>query len=160
MDQRTRRRRKFLRWAMGNLYPSVWQDIRDESYYWRDASVTRSDVLADFDHRHPKAPPVNRRFRRRICRDVSWGDVLRVTLEMPNRRIARAHRGTGRYVVLCVFHDEKTPSLWLYPDGGFHCKGCSWTGDVLDFVNYLRPLRTTRDIKAFFGPLMQPLSSA
>ena len=105
--------------------------------------------------------PINRRHRRHIRQTVSWGDVMRaLSPTMTNYRLSRAHRGGGRYVVHCPFHDEKSPSLIMFPDGGFHCHGCGKTGDILDFVATFRPLRTTRDIRAFFGPLMQPLSSA
>ena len=27
-------------------------------------------------------------------------------------------------VALCVFHDEKTPSMWAYPSGKLYCYGC------------------------------------
>lgn len=33
----------------------------------------------------------------------------------------------------CPFHDDRDPSLALYPDHG-HCFGCEWHGDPIDFV--------------------------
>lgn len=37
--------------------------------------------------------------------------------------------------IKCVFHEEKTPSLTLYPStGSFYCFGCSATGDVVSLV--------------------------
>lgn len=44
--------------------------------------------------------------------------------------------GTGRYVGLCPFHAEKSPSLTVYDDAHshFHCFGCGAHGDVFGFV--------------------------
>ena len=33
-----------------------------------------------------------------------------------------------RLSVRCPFHDERTPSCVLYPDGGYHCFGCGKNG--------------------------------
>ncbi len=44
-------------------------------------------------------------------------------------------RAGARYVGLCPFHAEKTPSFNVHPDKGFfHCFGCGVGGDVLKFV--------------------------
>jgi DNA primase len=41
----------------------------------------------------------------------------------------------GRYVGLCPFHTEKTPSFSVNPQKGFfHCFGCKASGDVFTFV--------------------------
>lgn len=40
----------------------------------------------------------------------------------------------NRYVGLCPFHDEKTPSLYIFPDNRFKCFGCGEYGDVINFV--------------------------
>ena len=34
----------------------------------------------------------------------------------------------------CPFHSERTPSLKLFPDGGWKCFGCGAGGSVIDFV--------------------------
>jgi DNA primase len=40
-----------------------------------------------------------------------------------------------RFIGLCPFHKEKTPSFNVNPDSGvFHCFGCKESGDVLTFV--------------------------
>ena len=45
-------------------------------------------------------------------------------------------RKAGRnFTGCCPFHNEKTPSFYVYPDTeSFHCFGCSAHGDVVDFV--------------------------
>lgn len=60
--------------------------------------------------------------------------------ELQRIREVRIHsvlgvRDDGRDVsVKCVFHNEKTPSLVIYPDNGYHCFGCNKNGNgAIDF---------------------------
>src|ERR1700733_9324005 len=40
-----------------------------------------------------------------------------------------------RFVGLCPFHKERTPSFHVNPDSGlYHCFGCKESGDVLTFL--------------------------
>jgi DNA primase len=57
-----------------------------------------------------------------------------------------ARRGT-RHVGLCPFHDEKTPSLFIFPDNHFKCFGCGEHGDVIDFVQKLYGLSFKDSLK-------------
>ncbi len=44
-------------------------------------------------------------------------------------------RAGTRYVALCPFHGEKTPSFSINPQGQFfHCFGCGKSGDAITFV--------------------------
>ena len=48
-------------------------------------------------------------------------------------------------MALCVFHDEKTPSLRVYPQSQrFHCYGCGRNGDVLDLVLFVHGMEEHR----------------
>lgn len=48
--------------------------------------------------------------------------------------IRKKRSGGNRYVVICPFHDEKTPSCMIYTDEDkFHCFSCQADGDVIDF---------------------------
>ncbi|MEW6237097.1 MAG: DNA primase [Candidatus Omnitrophota bacterium] len=41
----------------------------------------------------------------------------------------------GRFIGLCPFHKEKTPSFHVHPDRGFfHCFGCGKGGNAIDFL--------------------------
>lgn len=36
----------------------------------------------------------------------------------------RQRRISGALVALCFFHDEKTPSMYMWPSGNLYCHGC------------------------------------
>jgi DNA primase len=69
-----------------------------------------------------------------------------------------------RYVGLCPFHQEKTPSFSVHPGMGiFHCFGCGEGGDVISFVMKFedRPfVDVVKDLAQRFGiPLpVRPVS--
>jgi hypothetical protein len=45
-------------------------------------------------------------------------------------------RRGSHYVTTCIFHDDSTPSLAVYPaDDTFHCYGCAAHGDSFDLQN-------------------------
>jgi DNA primase len=47
------------------------------------------------------------------------------------------NRRGSRYVGLCPFHDDKTPSFYVFDDRHFKCFGCGEYGDAIDFVEKL-----------------------
>ncbi len=49
-------------------------------------------------------------------------------IETPIRNIG------GKRCTLCMFHDERTPSFYIYPDNTFYCFGCQARGNAIDFV--------------------------
>ncbi|OQY01366.1 MAG: hypothetical protein B6I22_14650 [Desulfobacteraceae bacterium 4572_123] len=46
-------------------------------------------------------------------------------------------RRAGRYVGLCPFHTEKTPSFIVFTDNHYKCFGCGEHGDSVDFIRRL-----------------------
>ena len=46
----------------------------------------------------------------------------------------RLKKAGGNQLGLCPFHDEKTPSFHVYPDGHYHCFGCGAHGTTLGFL--------------------------
>ncbi|HEX4172823.1 MAG TPA: DNA primase [Acetobacteraceae bacterium] len=49
------------------------------------------------------------------------------------RRVRLARSGR-QWKGCCPFHDEKTPSFYVYEDGHYHCFGCGAHGDAIGFV--------------------------
>lgn len=65
-------------------------------------------------------------------------------------------RRTGpRYVTRCVFHEEKSPSMTLYPGtGGFYCFGCHEHGDAARLYQQvlgLAPVEAAKRVCQDFG---------
>ena len=46
-------------------------------------------------------------------------------------------RSGSRYVGLCPFHSDQTPSFFVFTDNHFYCFGCGEHGDAIDFVQRL-----------------------
>jgi hypothetical protein len=42
--------------------------------------------------------------------------------------------GRKRKFGLCPFHNERSPSFYIFPDNRFHCFGCAVHGTSIDFV--------------------------
>lgn len=68
------------------------------------------------------------------------------------KRVGRAYNG------LCPLHPDKHPSLWVYPDGHWHCYGCPPAhnhGSILDWRMALYGERITEAARAVlhhYGP--------
>lgn len=47
----------------------------------------------------------------------------------------KLERSGSNYKGLCPFHNEKTPSFYVYPDSGtYHCFGCNAHGSLINFL--------------------------
>ncbi len=47
----------------------------------------------------------------------------------------RLRRAGNKLMGLCPFHEERTPSFCIYPEGGgYHCFGCGAHGSSIDFL--------------------------
>ncbi len=73
-----------------------------------------------------------RSLRERIAEELSWVEIISA-LEHPYDGTIRV-RASGAIYLRCIFHEERTPSLVLWPSGNFKCYGCDTVGDKLDFV--------------------------
>ena len=52
------------------------------------------------------------------------------------------------YAGLCPFHNEKTPSFYLYPETqSFYCFGCGAGGDVISFIKQIEGLSYPEAVK-------------
>jgi DNA primase len=66
--------------------------------------------------------------REALLRGWYWQRIVKV-LKCQHRV-----RNSGAIVALCVFHQEKTASLWLRPNNLYKCYGCGAQGEILDFL--------------------------
>lgn len=77
---------------------------------------------------------------------------------MQSAGVELRHTGGGRLRGLCPFHEERTPSFFVYPDGRFHCFGCHEDGDIIDFIRKLYNFSfadSLRHLGLHSGPLTQ-----
>ncbi len=66
---------------------------------------------------------------------VDFGAIRReYPLDQYIARTLPLRRAGGNRLACCPFHDDRSPSLVVYPDQTFHCFGCSAHGDVIDYV--------------------------
>lgn len=67
----------------------------------------------------------------------------------------RTRKSGDRLIARCPFHEDRTPSLVLYPgDRGFYCFSCQRHGDAITLyqhVRQLRPLDAARAVCEDFG---------
>lgn len=68
-------------------------------------------------------------------------------------------RQRGRtYTGLCPFHNEKSPSLHIYPDTqSFYCFGCGAGGDVITFIRRIANLDYVEAVRLLAGRVGMPM---
>lgn len=91
-----------------------------------------------------------------------WFQVLHVLELTSSLRL----KPSGVLVGLCVFHNEKTPSLhfWL-KSKRFQCHGCGEGGGIVDFVILYNNISEHPDVRKeelenFFSKISGPYSSS
>jgi hypothetical protein len=66
---------------------------------------------------------------------IDYGEVARAA-DMERVALACGLEVTN-HKALCPFHDDRRPSLQIYPDG-YHCFVCGAHGDAIDLVQHMR----------------------
>lgn len=62
-------------------------------------------------------------------------EIIKQRITMPNVISYYGFHTNRSGFMRCPFHEEKTPSLKIYPEGkGWYCYGCGAGGSVIDFV--------------------------
>lgn len=72
---------------------------------------------------------------------------------MERKGLSLKPAGVGRYVALCPFHNEKTPSFTVSETSGtYHCFGCGASGDIISYLrnreglDFLEAVQTACDM--------------
>lgn len=76
---------------------------------------------------------------------AKFGEKIEIAKKYPIEEIARSKldiRQIGQnFICLCPFHNEKTPSFYIYPNTNrFYCFGCQEKGDVINLTMALYDL--------------------
>lgn len=70
--------------------------------------------------------------------NYDWGQILRAFDLLRSFK----QRSTGVLVGLCPFHNERRPSMHLYPNTRhYHCYGCGAEGDTIDFIKEFKDIK-------------------
>ncbi len=68
--------------------------------------------------------------------------------DVVSKKVLLNKKSENRYVALCPFHKEKTPSFNVLDDKGFfHCFGCGKHGDIFNFIMDIKKLDFKEAIK-------------
>jgi hypothetical protein len=77
--------------------------------------------------------------------DIEAANQTPVESLISDRHIRRSGRS---FFTNCPFHEEKTPSFCIYPDGkGYFCFGCNEGGNAINFVMKLYTLDFIQAVK-------------
>lgn len=88
---------------------------------------------------------IEKRLNNRVSRPESRGKD-KLDVEAAKQRSleslyeGKLKRSGFRMTGLCPFHEERTPSFFIFPDNHYHCYGCGAHGDSISFVMRLKNL--------------------
>lgn len=83
---------------------------------------------------------------------IDFEDDLEKAREYPILSIAerelKLRKNGNNYLALCPFHNEKSPSFYIYTSGNnYHCFGCGAHGDVISLTQQIYGLEFKEAIK-------------
>ncbi len=85
-----------------------------------------------------------------LSRRTDITELVRGHVEL--KRAGRMEKG------LCPFHNEKTPSFYVYPDtNSFYCFGCGAGGDAITFVKLIGGLDYVEAVKTLAARVGMPM---
>lgn len=77
--------------------------------------------------------------KRKSRRGITTEDIERARnaslISLAEQYIGQVRRSGKNYIAKCPFHDDGTPSFYIYAESNrFHCFGCGASGDAIAFI--------------------------
>lgn len=106
--------------------PEYWREITG---YWRAYKELAIEAIDVIQTSKPKAPTPTR-YHFNVADIKSQNDIVSVI-----EQYTRLRKSGRNFTGCCPIHQEKHPSLTVYPDQQtWHCYGCNAGGDVFNFI--------------------------
>lgn len=121
---------KHERWRAGLEIHSchTWPELEKDWFYWYDYHKALELAIEIVQSNKPKPKPIPGRIDIESLKQRN--DIVSVIEQYTPLRKSGS-RFTGR----CPFHEDRNPSLTVYPDRqSFYCFSCNTGGDVVAFV--------------------------
>jgi hypothetical protein len=90
----------------------------------------------------PKKSKINKQLVDKIKNKI---DILKLVEDLGFSVVKSSN---DRWVMCCLFHEERTPSMTLYKDSNsFYCYGCTESGDVITLLQKAKGLSFVEAVK-------------
>ena len=140
---------------IGDVLSSIYLLEADDFSEWFGEEVIKQYRLPELDNCERNFIRLNRlqaMSKPNNKHIVDFQDKLEKARNYPIDELARQRldlkQAGDKFISLCPFHNEKTPSFYLYPDSNsFHCFGCQEHGDVIKLAMSLHGVSFTDAIK-------------
>ena len=126
------------------------EEIKHRKWLRKNLPRTTEGWLKVFPEAKKLIPRKKRKNQRRfeemldVARDVDLEDVVSEYVDL-------RQSGAYRMVGSCPFHDDKTPSFFVYTtDNHYYCFGCHEHGDVITFVRKIKNLKFKMAVRILY----------
>ena len=114
--------------TVAGAYQDTAYQIEEDLFPWADYAAACREAIECIQHSQPKQQPINGHIDTEAIK--AKNDVVTI-IEQYTRLRKSGKNFTGR----CPIHQDKNPSLTVYPDNQtWHCYGCHQGGDVINFI--------------------------
>lgn len=122
------------KYVHGDDLSSCFARLCIEIFFIRDLQKTEKSLFLIQRLRDRKNQPKNNKKGRLTPGDIEKARNVSL-VDVADRQIGQLRRNGKNYIAKCPFHDERTPSFYLYTESNrFYCFGCGASGDVIAFV--------------------------
>lgn len=122
---------KHEKWkAQLEVHSAEFWNNEPDIVFWTEYLEAVNCAISRKRYDERKARPVNNSSR------ISAADVKeRLDIVAVIGEYTDLHRSGNRFTGSCPLHDDKHPSMFIYPDQqSWHCYQCNQGGDVFDFI--------------------------